>query len=211
MRKLSNSRHALALLGAGLATVATGVLLAVGPAAASPASVHAAAYRLTATLTPAQEVPAVQAPAGAGGHFNAVLFRTGLGTARIAALAGCKILAPPRRSGLPTKIKCGGSVATLPGAPGQWRLVWHLSVTHLTGPATAADIHLASIGAAAPPMFALCGPCASTAHGTHVIEASQAASLASDSSYVNVDTTAHPSGEVRGQITRTTIGISLGG
>ena len=47
-------------------------------------------------------------------------------------------------------------------------------------------------------------------HGSMTLAADQATSLSSNSSYVNVSTAAHPDGEIRGQITRTTIGFSLG-
>ncbi len=208
MTTSTKRRSVLVPLGAALA-VLIGVAAAAGTAGASPAQVHAAAYRLTATLSAAQEVPAVQAPAAANGRFNAVLFRSGVGVAKIAALAGCKVIVPPRRSGLPTRITCNGSVVTLP-APGQWRLLWRLSVSGLSGPATAAGIHIAPAGHAAPPAFALCGPCGSVSHGYLAITAGQANSLVGNASYVNVTTAANPGGEIRGQIVRTTIGFSAG-
>ncbi len=210
MSKHSNRRHALVPLAGALAIVVTGIALAAGSAAASRVSVHATAYRLTATLTPSQEVPAVHAPTAAVGHFHGVLFMTGIGAARIASLAGCKVVVPPRRSGLPTRINCGGATGTLPGAPGQWRLIWRLSVSGLSSAVTRADIHLASIGQAAPPAFTLCGPCGTTAHGMLAVTAGQATSLAGNSSYVNVATVANPGGEIRGQITQTQIGIAIG-
>jgi hypothetical protein len=210
MRKHSTRLRTLVQFGALLTIVATGIVLAAGSAAASRAAIHASAFRLTATLTPSQEVPAVQAPAGAIGHFHGVLFRTGIGTARIASLAGCTVLVPPHRSGLPLRINCGGGAVVLPGAAGQWRLVWRLSVSGLSGPPTAADIHLAAAGHAAAPAFVLCGPCQVATHGMVAVGADQATSLARGDSYVNVDTAAHPSGEIRGQITRTTVGFTVG-
>src|SRR5947208_917352 len=102
MMKTGLRPGALVPFGAALAIVAAGVALAAGTAGASSAKVHAAAYRLTANLNAAQEVPAVQAPVGAQGVFHGVLFRSGTGLARVASLAGCKVITPPsRRSGLP--------------------------------------------------------------------------------------------------------------
>jgi hypothetical protein len=197
-------------VGAALVVVAVGAAVAAGTASASRAAIHAAAYRLTATLTPAQEVPAVHAPANAGGHFDGVLIRSGIGATRVAALAGCKVISPPRRSGLPNRISCGGSVGTLPAAPGQWRLFWRLSVSGLSGPATHADIHMAGVGHAAPPAFAFCGPCQTVSRGHIVLSAGLATALGANAAYVNVDTAANPGGEIRGQITRTVIGFSAG-
>jgi hypothetical protein len=198
--------------GAAIAIVAVGI--AAG-AAGARTHVSVAAYRLTANLTAGQEVPAVQAPTTAAGHFHGVLFRSGLTPAKAASLAGCKVIAPPRRSGLPTKLSCGGSVVTMPAA-GQWRLIWRLTYSGLTGPATRIDIHVAPVGHAAPPTFALCAPChpvstsnGSLTHGSMTLTSDQATSLSSTSSYVNVDTTAHPGGEIRGQIVRTTIGFGV--
>jgi len=56
----------------------------------------------------------------------------------------------------------------------------------------------------------LCGPCASTTHGIAAVSSSQGSALVAGDSYVNVSTVAHPSGEIRGQIARTTIGFSAG-
>jgi len=210
MNKHSNRRHALVPLAGALAIVVTGIALASATALAARAAVHATAYRLTATLTPAQEVPAVQAPSGAVGHFHGVLFMTGPGAVKIATLAGCKVVIPPRRSGLPTRINCNGATGTLPSAPGQWRLLWQLRVSGLSSAVTRADIHLASIGQAAPPAFTLCGPCGTIAHGMLAVTAGQATSLVGNSSYVNVATVANPGGEIRGQITMTKIGLALG-
>jgi hypothetical protein len=211
MRNASKRVGLLTSSAAALAVIAAGVVLAAGTAAAST-SVHAAAYRLTATLTPNQVVPAVQAPAGAVGHFHGVLIMSGAGATKVASLAGCKVVVPPRRSGLPIKINCGsGAVGTVPGAPGQWRLIWRLSVSHLSGPATAASIHLASAGQSAAPAFTLCSPCKSVAHGVMALSGGQASSLSSSSSeYVDVATAAHPNGEIRGQITRSLAGIAFG-
>ena len=98
----------------------------------------------------------------------------------------------------------------MPAATGQWRLVWRLSVSGLSGPATAAAIHLAAAGNAAVPAFTMCGPCLKVSHGQMALSDGQASSLVSSASYVDVDTAAHPGGEVRGQITRSQAGVVSG-
>jgi CHRD domain len=183
--------------------------MAVSTASAAT-SVNAVAYRLTATLTPSQVVPAVQAPTGAVGHFRGVLIRSGIGVTRAAALAGCKIVQPPRRSGLPFKLNCAGAIVTMPGAPGQWRLFWRLSVANLSGPATSAAIHMAAPGHTAAPAFAMCAPCHTISHGQLAVTADQAGALLNNSAYVDVTTAAHPDGEIRGQIVRASIGFRIG-
>ncbi len=192
----------LAAFGGAAAVVATAVAMAAGTALGS--SVSAAAYRLTATLTPNQVVPAVQAPAGAIGHFHGILIRTGIGAARMAALAGCKVVAPPpsrfRQPGIATRVNCGGTVSTLPSAPNQWRLFWRLTYSHLSGPATSAAIHVAPVGQAAAPLLGVCAPCGALSHGRMVVSTDQANALLNNAAYVDVATAAHPGGEIRGQI-----------
>ena len=208
MRTSSHRYRALAL-AAVLTVVAAGVAMSAATAGART-NVSAVAYRLNATLTPGQVVPAISAPAAAAGHFHGILFRSGIGAARVAALAGCKVVVAPRRSGLPTRINCGGSVAVLPGAPGQWRLVWRLSYSGLSGPATGAAIHIAPAGHSAAPLTRICAPCAPISHGTLSVTADQATALTNNAAYVDVSTAAHPDGEIRGQIVRSTVGFRLG-
>lgn len=209
MRNASKGAGFLASLSASLAVVAIGIAVATGTAFAAR-SANAVAYRLTATLTPSQVVPAVQAPAGAVGHFRGVLIRSGAGAAKVASLAGCKIVQPPRRSGLPFKMNCAGAIVTMPGAPGEWRLIWRLSVSGLSGPATSAAIHMAAAGHTAAAAFAVCAPCHTISHGQLAVTADQASSLASNAAYVDVSTAAHPAGEIRGQIVRASIGFRIG-
>jgi CHRD domain len=209
MRNGTKRLGRLASFGAALVVVATGVALAASTAV-SAAGVNAVAYRLTATLTPSQVVPAVQAPTGAVGHFRGVLIRSGTGASQVASLAGCKIVQPPRRSGLPFKLNCAGANVTMPGAPGQWRLFWRLSVSNLSGPATNAAIHMATVGHTAAPAFAMCAPCQAISHGQLSVTAGQADTLIKGGAYVDVSTAAHPGGEIRGQINRASIGFRIG-
>jgi hypothetical protein len=210
MSNSSTQTRRLACLSGALAVVATGIALAAGTAGAATPPLHAAAYRLAATMTPSQVVPAIQAPASAVGHFRGVLLRSGLGATKLAVLAGCKVVTPPRRSGLPTKLNCSGSAVTLPSAPGQWRLIWRITYSGLSGPATAAGIHMAPAGHDAPTAFAMCAPCAPISHGSMAVTADQARTLLGNAAYVDVATAAHPDGEIRGQIVRATIGFRLG-
>ena len=201
-----NSPKRLSVLAA-LALVGTCVAVAAGGATASRSAIPAAAVRLSANLTATQEVPAVQS--SARGHWTAVLIRSGVGSARVASLAGCKALSAPRRSGIVTRLDCSGVPFTLPATPGQWRMVWHLAATGLHGPVTGIEIHLGALGQAAPTMLSLCGG-SCTASGHMILSADQATAIANTSAYVNVDTTAHPSGEIRGQITKTVFGFIAG-
>lgn len=208
MTTSSNRFRALAPL-AVLAIVAA-ALAASASTAGARTNVSAVAYRLTATLTPGQVVPAISAPAGASGHFHGVLFRSGMNAAAVAKLAGCTVITAPRRSGLPTKINCGGAPVTLPGTAGQWRLVWRLSYSGLSGPATGASIHIAPAGHSAAALTRICSPCTPISHGAMVMTTSQAGAVTGNASYVDVSTAAHPDGEIRGQIVRHTVGYTIG-
>ena len=180
-------------------------LAAVGLAVAAPNAlgVPTVGSRLVAQLTVAQEVSAVTAPAAANGRFDALLVRTGPGrTAGVRSLpSGCTFKKPPR-SGLPDRILCaGGLVVTLPRAAGvHWMLAWKLTFSGLSGPATAAHIHLGIRGHAGPVAIPLCGPCSSPNRGSAIVTPTQATALLHAGGYVNVHTTKNTTGEIRGQI-----------
>jgi len=83
-------------------------------------------------------------------------------------------------------------------------LVWRLTFTHLSGPATMAHIHLAPPGTAGPIAIPLCAPCKTNASGSfrgpiggnvRLLRA-----LIGGAVYVNVHTKLNPQGEIRGQI-----------
>jgi hypothetical protein len=205
----SSTRGRLLASLAVLAIVAAALAVSVSTAGART-NVAAVAYRLTATLTPAQVVPAISAPTGASGHFHGILIRSGTNAAKVAKLAGCTVITAPRRSGLPTKINCGAGPVTLPGTAGQWRLVWRLSYSHLSGAATGAAIHIAPAGHSAAALTRICSPCLPTAHGSMVVTSDQAGQMTGNASYVDVSTAAHPDGEIRGQIVRTVVGYVIG-
>ena len=192
-----------------IAFVAAALAVSVATAGART-HVVSVAYRLTATLTPSQVVPAISAPAGASGHFHGILIRSGANAANVAKLAGCTVVTAPRRPGVAFKINCGGAPVTVPGTAGQWRLAWRLTYSHLSGPATGASIHIAPAGHSAAAMTRICSPCTPISHGSMVFSNDQASSVTGSASYVDVSTAAHPGGEIRGQISRTTIGYVFG-
>lgn len=86
--------------------------------------------------------------------------------------------------------------ATLRGT----QLKWKLTFAKLTGPATAAHIHMAKKGVAGAVVVPLCGPCKSGETGTATVSAAVATAFKKHLLYVNVHTTKNPAGEIRGQL-----------
>ena len=82
-------------------------------------------------------------------------------------------------------------------------LTWRLTYRQLTGPATAAHIHMARRGKPGPVIVPLCGPCTSPETGTATLTTAQVTSLRRAGLYVNVHTTRNAAGEIRGQLTTT--------
>ena len=83
------------------------------------------------------------------------------------------------------------------------KLTWKLTFAKLTGPATAAHIHLGAMGKAGNVVVPLCGPCKSPMTGTATISASLLKQIEKHLTYVNVHTGKNPAGEIRGQVTAT--------
>ncbi len=81
-------------------------------------------------------------------------------------------------------------------------LKWTLSFAHLSGPATAAHIHMAPRGKSGAVIVPFCGPCKSPVSGTATVTAHQISAMEKGQTYVNVHTAKNPNGEIRGQITR---------
>ena len=75
-----------------------------------------------------------------------------------------------------------------------------LKFSGLTGPATAAHIHLGGMGKSGPVVVPLCGPCKSPVKGTVTISAALQKDLKTHTLYVNVHTAKNPNGEIRGQL-----------
>jgi hypothetical protein len=80
------------------------------------------------------------------------------------------------------------------------KLTWKLTFSKLTGPATAAHIHMAAKGKSGNVVVPLCGPCKSPMSGTATIPASLMTAFKKHLLYVNVHTAKNPNGEIRGQL-----------
>ncbi len=90
----------------------------------------------------------------------------------------------------------GSFTGTLTGTS----LKFKLTFSKLTGPATAAHIHIGAVGASGNVAVALCTPCKSPATGTVTITATLLKDAKNHRLYVNVHTKKNPNGEIRGQI-----------
>jgi hypothetical protein len=80
------------------------------------------------------------------------------------------------------------------------KLKWKLTFSGLTGPATAAHIHLVAMGKAGNVAIPLCAPCKSGVHGKATLSAALKKALKHHKLYVNVHTAKNPNGEIRGQL-----------
>lgn len=79
-------------------------------------------------------------------------------------------------------------------------LAWRLTFRRLSGPATAAHIHVGKPRRSGPIALALCGPCETGAHGRMNVSSSLVKKILDHDTYVNVHTAKNPNGEIRGQI-----------
>jgi hypothetical protein len=82
------------------------------------------------------------------------------------------------------------------------KLTWKLTFSGLTGPATAAHIHMGAVGKAGNVVIALCTPCKSGVHGKKTISRAVKKALMHHKLYVNDHTTKNPNGEIRGQLAK---------
>jgi hypothetical protein len=83
------------------------------------------------------------------------------------------------------------------------KLTWKLTFSGLTGPATAAHIHLGAMGKSGNVLVPLCTPCKSGAHGTATVSPMIVREIQKHLTYVNVHTAKNPNGEIRGQVSAT--------
>jgi len=79
-------------------------------------------------------------------------------------------------------------------------LKWRLTFSGLTGPATAAHIHMGVKGKAGPVVVPLCAPCTSPVTGKAKLTSALMKAFKAHQLYVNVHTMKNPNGEIRGQI-----------
>jgi hypothetical protein len=80
-------------------------------------------------------------------------------------------------------------------------LRWKLSFTGLSGPATGGNFHgPAVIGANANSTITLKAPVKSPLEGQATLTSAQAADLLANKWYLSIKTSAHPQGEIRGQM-----------
>jgi CHRD domain-containing protein len=80
------------------------------------------------------------------------------------------------------------------------KLKFTLKFSGLTGPATAAHIHMGAKGVSGPVVVPLCGPCKTTVTGTASVSAAVLSAIKKGKAYVNVHTAKYPAGEIRGQL-----------
>ena len=100
-------------------------------------------------------------------------------------------------------VKAPGGTGTFTGTLNGTKLTWKLVFSKLSGPATAADIHLGRPGKAGGVAVPLCGPCKSGASGTTTVTASLRKAILGGGAYVNVHTVKNAAGEIRGQLAKT--------
>jgi CHRD domain len=107
------------------------------------------------------------------------------------------------KSEVPATTSSGTGTAAVEYDPATKKLSWTLTYSGLTGPATAAHFHgPAEPGKNAGVAVAIPNATSSPAEGSATLTDAQAADLEAGKYYVNVHTAAHPSGEIRGQVTK---------
>jgi CHRD domain len=100
-------------------------------------------------------------------------------------------------------VKDAAAHGTFKGTLSGRKLKWTLTYAKLTGPATAAHIHMAAKGKSGNVVVPLCGgkpACKSGISGTATLPASLISAFKKHLLYVNVHTAKNPNGEIRGQL-----------
>jgi CHRD domain-containing protein len=104
---------------------------------------------------------------------------------------------------VPPNASAATGTADIDYDPASKKLSWKLSYTGLSGPATAAHFHgPAEAGKSAGVAVAIPNATSSPAEGSATLTDAQAADLVAGKYYVNIHTKDHPSGEIRGQVTK---------
>jgi hypothetical protein len=101
----------------------------------------------------------------------------------------------PAPKGVPAAAK-GTFTGTLKGN----KLTFKLTFSGLSGPASAAHIHLGKPGKPGAVLVPLCGPCRSGVSKTMTVSKKAHDAIERNGTYVNVHTAKNAAGEIRGQV-----------
>jgi hypothetical protein len=148
----------------------------------------AIALGLTTMLT-------LAAGAGARAERAQVVTKAGMVTV-LAALRASEEVPPPTGA----EAARGSFLATVKWTGGGAEFTWRLAFRDLTGPATAAHIHVGAAGEAGEVVVPLCSPCTNGQRGLAKMDVGTISAMNAGRAYVNVHTARNPAGEVRGQI-----------
>jgi hypothetical protein len=94
----------------------------------------------------------------------------------------------------------GSFTATVKWIGGGAEFSSRLALRDLTGPATAAHIHVAARGEAGEIVVPLCSPCTNGQRGLAKMDVGTISAMNAGRAYVNLHTARNPAGEIRGQI-----------
>jgi hypothetical protein len=131
----------------------------------------------------------------------AVLSFAGLGIASSQETYKVKASLKGSQETPPNKSKGTGSFTGTVVEKGKSKtLTWKLTFKGLSGPATAAHIHMGKKGMAGNVIVPLCTPCKSGAHGSAKVTEKIVSALEHHKAYANVHTAKYPNGEIRGQV-----------
>jgi hypothetical protein len=125
-----------------------------------------------------------------------------LGAARSVHMVGAKLNAKsevPAPKGAPAGAKGSFTGSYTTNSKGGV-LTWRLTFSGLSGPGTAAHIHMGKVGVAGPVIVPLCGPCKAAQGGKGQVSKAVISAIASGHAYVNVHTAKNAAGEIRGQV-----------
>lgn len=110
---------------------------------------------------------------------------------------------------VPAPSGAGDANGTFTARLSQRKLSFRLAFNGLSSPVVQATLHRGARGRTGPVAIRLCGPCASGAPGTAVLDAATATAVGQQRGYIELSTVKNPRGEIRGQISRRTISAGL--